>query len=169
MVEVMIASSLASFVLASILSSFLFIGRSGVNAVNYNDMETQARRALEIFAEDTRQASAISWTNATTVTMTVNTHPVTYTYIAANRAFYRDDGTGNRPVLTGIVNFTFVPYSITAQVLPLITATDLAIANARTKQLQISLRASRTNQTVVDATNTVLSARFILRNKVVTT
>ena len=44
---------------------------------------------------------------------------------------------------------------------------ELAAAGTNTKQLQISLQASRTNQTVVAATNTVLSARFILRNKIV--
>ena len=47
-------------------------------------------------------------------------------------------------------------------------AAELAAAGTNTKQLQISLQASRTNQTVVAATNTVLSARFILRNKIVT-
>ena len=46
---------------------------------------------------------------------------------------------------------------------------DLAQAAQVTKQLQISLRASRTTATVATATNTVLSARFILRNKHVTT
>ena len=48
------------------------------------------------------------------------------------------------------------------------TVAERSTASSSTKQLQISLEASRSNTTVVAATNTVLSARFILRNKIVT-
>jgi len=52
--------------------------------------------------------------------------------------------------------------------MPLSTAAERTAASSSTKQLQITLEATRTNTTVVAATNTVLSARFILRNKIVT-
>src|SRR3954465_12895830 len=72
LVEVMVASTLASFVLAAVLSTFLFMGRSGANLRNYSDMESQARRSLEAFAEDVRQASAITWNTSTDITLAVN-------------------------------------------------------------------------------------------------
>jgi len=162
----MIGAALSSFILAGVLSTFLFLGRSGANFQNYSDMESQARRALEMFAEDVRQASAISWTSNESVTLTVNSASVVYAYNSSTRVFYRN-GTS---LITGITagSFAYKAYKVDGTELPLATAANLTAAGVNTKQLQISLEASRTSRTVVAATNTVLSARFILRNKIVT-
>lgn len=172
LVEVMIGATLSSFILVAVMSSFLFLGRSGANIQNYNDMESEARTALELFAEDTRQASSIAWTSATEVTLTVTGNSIIYAYDASTKEFQRTvvvAGTPNtRTLVSGITSFTFNAYSITGVDLPLTTAAELATATKSTKQLQISLEAARSTQTVVDATNTVLSARFILRNKRIT-
>ncbi|WP_414663210.1 PilW family protein [Horticoccus sp. 23ND18S-11] len=170
LVEIMIGATLSALILAGTMSTFLFLGRSGANIQNYSDMESQARKALEIFAEDARQASAITWTSDTQITLTVNSANVVYTYSNANRTFSRVDATSNRVLISGITSGTFLfrGYNLSGVLLPVTTAAELAAAGTNTKQLQISLQASRTNQTVVAATNTVLSARFILRNKIVT-
>lgn len=170
LVEVMIGATLASFILAGVMSTFLFMGRSGANIQNYNDMESQARTALELFAEDTRQASAIHWNSDEELYLTVNATHIYYYYDSTAKAFYRKvTSTGApRALVTGITTFAYKAYSITGAELALATATDLTTATKSTKQLQISLEAARSNQTVVDATNTVLSARFILRNKRIT-
>lgn len=188
----MIGSTLASFILAGVLSTFLFLGRSGANIQNYNDMESQARRALEQFAQDTRQASAIVWKAAGTATLTVDTksatvswnigealemivdgNPVTYTYSAGRllrtALVPATTSFATRTILSGITSFSFKAYTITgAEIAGIGTTTTLTSAGQTTKQLQISLQASRTSTTVSTATNTVLSARFILRNKRVT-
>ena len=39
LVEVMIASSLGTMVLAGVMSTFLMLGRSGANIANYSEME----------------------------------------------------------------------------------------------------------------------------------
>lgn len=167
LVEVLIGASLSGFILAGVLSTFLFLGRSGANIQNYNDMESQARRCLEQFAQDTRQASTITWNSANSVTLLVDSVAVTYTY-ASNR-FVRISGGATRTMLTGITSFSFKAYTITGAEVPAIgTTTPLTSAGQVTKQLQISLQASRRSETVSTATNTVLSARFILRNKRVT-
>jgi len=170
LVEVMIGATISSFILLAVMTSFLFMGRSGANIQNYNDMEAQARTALELFAEDTRQASAITWITKDEIYLTVNAVQIYYYYVAADKTFYRKETTGGTPreLVTGITNFNFSAYTITGTTLALDSATALATAGRSTKQLQISLEAARSNQTVVDATNTVLSARFILRNKRVT-
>ena len=64
--------------------------------------------------------------------------------------------------------FSFRAFNVAGVEMPVANAGQRTIANASTKQLQLSLQASRFNTTVVAATNTVLSARFILRNKHVT-
>lgn len=175
LVEVMIAATLAAFTLAAVLSSFLFLGRSGANIQNYSDMESQARKALELFAEDVRQASAITWSTSTSVTLLVNAQAITYSYSSTNNNFVRINYVGgisavSRVLISGITpnTFTFRAYTVSGNELPLATAANLTAAGVNTKQLQISLESNRASQTVVAATNTVLSARFILRNKIVT-
>lgn len=194
LVEMMIGATISSFVLAGILSTFLFMGRSGANIQNYSDMETQARKALELFAQDTRQASAITWVSPNQLRLVVNGNNHTYTYTngaSANtgtltRTTVIASVTTNTVLLTGIINPVprtsdtqttctpfFRAYNINGTEFKAIqyavpTATELATASSGTKQLQISMEASRTSQTVASATNTVLSARFILRNKRVT-
>lgn len=169
LVEVLIGATLGTLILAGVLTAFLFLGRSGVGIQNYNDMESQARKSLELFAEDVRQASAITWNDTVTVTLNVNSAPVIYTYVASAGTFYRRDASGTRALVTGVTAFAFKAYTITGTEI-----TDLSSAAARTsaskvtKQLQLTLEAARARSTLATATNTVLSARFILRNKVVT-
>ena len=176
LVELMIGSSLGAFILAAVLSTFLFMGRSGANLQNYNDMEAQARKALEYFAEDTRQASGVTWgTDDKTVSLTVGINTITYQYNASARRFARQEVVtatsavvSTRVLVTGITTFAFTAYNISGSNVPISTTAERTAANGTTKQLQISLESSRTNTTVVAATNTVLSARFVLRNKRVT-
>lgn len=170
LVEVMIAAALSSFILAGVLSTFLFLGRSGVNVQNYSDMESQARKALETFAEDVRQASAITWNSAVSMTLVVNTASIVYEYDSSAGTFSRQTAGTTRRLISGITagSFTFKSYNIAGNELPLVTAANWTAATSSTKQVQISLECSRSNVTVVAVTNTVLSARFILRNKLVT-
>lgn len=167
LVEMMIGATLGSFVLLAVLLTFLFLGRSGANLRNYSDMEAQARKALELFAEDTRQASAVTWASANSVTLVVNGVNVTYTHASGN--FSRTINSVTTTLLTGITTFNFLAYTISGTALTdFSTATARTAANASTKQIQISLSAARTTQTVATATNIVLSARYVLRNKRVT-
>jgi prepilin-type N-terminal cleavage/methylation domain-containing protein len=170
LVEVMISAAIGSAILAAVLSTFLFLTRSGANLRNYSDMESQARKALEVFAEDVRQASSISWTSNTCCTVKVNTIPITYCYSSSDGTFTRTVGTAVTSLITGITSgsFSFKAYNVAGTEMPLATSANLAAATLSTKQLQISLEATRNTQTVTSATNLVLSARYILRNKIVT-
>jgi len=185
LVEVMISAALASFLLVAVLTSFLFLGRSGANMQNYTEMEVQARRTIETFAEDVRMAKDATWNSANSLTLTVvtssgTTATYTYTYDTTAKNFTRTAGTKTTILLTGIVPFTGSDHLFTAYKISPPTLADpgtidlsgnaaaLATASSLTKQVQISLRSIRSTQTVTDATNSVISARFILRNKKVT-
>jgi prepilin-type N-terminal cleavage/methylation domain-containing protein len=177
LVEVMISAFIGAWILAAVLSTFLFMGRSGANIQNYNDMEQQSRRALEYFAEDTRQASGVVWTTDTTLKLTVATNTITYTYDSTAGTLTRtvvvtatSATTYNRVLITGITagKFSFTAYNIAGNSVAIDTTANRLTANGTTKQIQLSLECARTNTTVVAATNSVLSARFILRNKKVT-
>lgn len=171
LVEVLIASSLSSMVLAGVLSTFLFLGRTGANVANYADMESQARTALEQFGQDARQAGGITWNSPHSVTLHVGGVDVVYAYDSTAGTFSRTVGGTTRVLVDGVTDeFTFTGYTIGGAkvVSDLTTADGRTAANGVTKQLQIYFKASRTDVTVTRATNTVLSARFILRNKRVT-
>lgn len=167
LVEVLIGATLGSFVLLGILTTFLFLGRSGANLRNYSDMESQARKALEFFAEDTRQASAVTWASADSVTLLVHGAYITYTF--ASGSFSRTASGTTRTLLSGITTFNFLAYTISGAALTdFTTSAARTNANGKTKQIQISLSAARSTTTVTTASNIVLSARYVLRNKPVT-
>ncbi len=184
LVEVLVATTLGGVLLAAVLSSFLFLGRTGYAIQNYADMEAQARNAMETFALDVRMAYDVTWTvvnnrptAVTVVTMQGNTRiPYTYTYNASAGTFTRQR-TGSSPgpvttLITGIkpnsaVDF-FTAYKIDTQKINFATTSTTA-AGLMTKQIQISLEAQRTRSTLAATTNKVVSARFVLRNKKVTT
>lgn len=173
----MVAATLSSFVLAGILSTFTMLGRTGYNAANYSMMEAEARRALETFSEEARLASNIIWNSANSVTLTVvtatTTYQVTYAYdttsgSATYQCFYRVAGLANstsprRILVRSVSDFAFCRYKV-------VNGVDYtAINDLETKQIQITLRTVRTGITTVATTNAVLSARVVLRNKVVST
>jgi len=173
MIELMISATLGSFLLLAVLTAFLFMGRSGANMQNYTEMEVQARRAIETFAEDVRMAKDATWNTAQSLTLTVvtssgTTATRTYTYDSTAGTFTRVAGTDTRKLITGISTFSFTAYKINTDTIDLSDSTTLAAASSLTKQVQISLRTIRSTRTVTDATNSVISARFILRNKKVT-
>ena len=169
LVEMMVGATLASIILAATLGTFLFLGRSGANLRNYNDMEAQARKSLEIFAEDTRQASSVIWASSESVTLIVNASSIVYTHAAGN--FTRKTASSTTTLLSGISTgtFQFSAYDINGTAITdFSTVAARTTANNSTKQIQISLSAARKTQTVAKATSIVLSARYVLRNKKVT-
>ena len=173
----MAAASLSSVVLTGVLSSFVLLGRNSYNAANYSVMEAESRRALELFTEEARMADNITWNSGSSVTLSVvgasGSYLVTYAYDSATtgataRAFYRKLGAASStttPLLlvSKVSDFAFRRYKV-------VNGTDFSASNdLETKQLQITLRTVRTGVTTVNATNAVLSARVVLRNKQVST
>ena len=172
LVEVVIGSAIGVFVLLGVLTTFLMLGRSGVNIVSYSSMDTQTRKGLEEFAQDVRMASAFSWNSATSITLTVpdnyagTGNQVTYAWddtagSPTYHYFYRMPGTAasvapRTTYVANVTGFSFYRYDRLN-----VAATD----DAHTKRLQISMTITTTNRTVVAATDTTISASFILRNK----
>lgn len=169
LVEIMMGTALSVFILAGALAAFLFMGRTEVNIQNYNDMEAEARHALDVFAEDARPASAVTWNNRNSITLTVNSAPVTYTYDDVSHTFLRRDGVGAQTLVRGIKDGSFAIRGYTVAgtaITAFLSEEDLIAASRSTKQLDISFDLLRSHRPTVTATDAGLSARFILRNKV---
>ena len=169
LVEVMIASTLGTIVLAGVLSTFLMLGRSGANVANYSMMEAESRRALEELSQDLRMAKEIEWNSAESVTLTVpdnypsTANQVTYAFDSATKDFYRMPGTASatnpRTVLVrSAASCSFARFD----------RQNNATTNPRAiKRLQLTLVIRRKGQTVAAASNTIFSASYILRNRLV--
>jgi prepilin-type N-terminal cleavage/methylation domain-containing protein len=187
LIELLVAASLSAILLTAVLSSFLFLARSGISLVHYNEMEAEARRGLQVFAEDVRSARDITWNDADrgagghSITLTLpgltsnaDEVLVTYYYDASQagptaRSFCRKSGgrdSAAPPVVlvSHVTRFGLERYK--AGIDAHRPASDkLAVNDLETKQLQLTLTASRERATVATSTHIVLSARFILRNK----
>ncbi|MBI2518719.1 MAG: hypothetical protein HYV95_17730 [Opitutae bacterium] len=175
--ELIIAATLSGFVLAGVLSAFVFIGRSGFRTSSLSELENEARRGLEVFAEDARLASDIRWNNAQSITLTVPASAaastqVTYAYDSSSAgvtagSFYRlpgdaDSAAPRRVLIHGLApDFAFKRYKLEQPGV----ADNSAASDLETKQIQLVLRAQRTSVATAGVSQSVVSARYILRNK----
>jgi prepilin-type N-terminal cleavage/methylation domain-containing protein len=172
LVEVLIATSLSAIILGGVLTSSVMIGRSSTVLANYTEMEGQARLGLEQFAQDVREAESITWISATEIRLTYrDTADVTYALLLDARGIWTFSRNG-RVAIDRVLpeSFSLIGYTIAGLEIPLAVegTPEFAQATRDTKQLQISMRARRTGVNLPAATHTVISARFILRNKRVT-
>ena len=174
LVEVMIAGTIGSMVIAGVLSTFLMLGRSGQRLYYYNGMETESRRTLEEFAQDVRMASDCVYNSSTSITLTVvdnyvaNSNQVTYTFgdvttggITIPSCFYRRPGNAASTatptiLMRSITDCAFSRYDVLGNA----TTSDIS-----TKRVELSLRASVTRSTLVASTDNIVSATYLLRNK----
>lgn len=176
--ESLIAIAVSSIIMAAVLTSFYQMIKSGLNVYNYVDMEEEARRGLEQFGEDVRMAYVAHWNSSTSVTLYMTstsadaTKDVTYYYDNATQAFRR-----NGPDrVTGVIADNALIHNVQTGfsfsrwykgVPPTASSSD-----ARTWQLQLSLTIKKQvnefgiqTSSAVAATNLVVSARYILRNR----
>ncbi len=186
----MIGATISSFLLVGILSTFLLMGRSSANIVNYTQIEAKARQSLELFSREARLAYQVSAYSNDSVTLHIpdNTsnprgtgagaYTVTYAFDTANSRMTRAENGGTAVELVtgvdqvpGTAFFNYYRY-----VRPTTYAnvgegyftgftTNTATSAREIKQIEVSFLLRRQNVTVATATNKVLSARFILRNK----
>jgi Tfp pilus assembly protein PilW len=182
----MISMSLASFLMLGVLSSFLMLGRSGVNAQNYTLLEAKARKSLEWFSREARLANGVTSYGSNSVTLTIPdtsssrtavAYSVTYSFDSTAGTFSRTgppidtpSGASSTTVLitgvqqiTGVNPFNYYRYVTTGYASGF--SSNTASNTTEIKQIEISFLLQLTSTTAATASNKVLSARFILRNK----
>jgi type II secretory pathway pseudopilin PulG len=182
--EVLIASGLCAVLMGAVMSTFLTVGRGGMNLANYAAMDGEARLGLDVFGRDIRQAEDITWISPTSFTVQVRGAAITYAlqYDSVRREWQLLRG--DRPVIKGVDKDTFklTAYTVTfaapiegddaetgAELRPVeVSLDDLLRASRETKQLQLEFKTVRPSPTLAATSNSVVSARFILRNKRVT-
>lgn len=184
LIEVMVGAAIGAFVLTGVLSTFVVIGKNGANAANYTQLEAQARQGLETFSREARLANSVGSYSSTSVTLgipdttsgSVSTvaYYVTYAYNSTSQTFTRTGPPLNNPsgasgtttLISGVQNLTLNYYRYVTGGGYADGFTSNTASNAtEIKQIELTLTAKLTSVTVAAATDQVLSARFILRNK----
>jgi hypothetical protein len=170
----MVAALLSGLVLTGVLTATLQLMRSGVRITQYAEMSTQVRRGLEQLGHDLKIASAIKWNSASDITLTLpttggSTTQVTYAWTSATQSLFSVPGTDST-VTTGRV---FLVRGIPALADGSAGATfarfdrdgNAATTDLATKRVQVILNVVRQTGQTATATDTAVSASFILRNK----
>lgn len=191
LVEVLIGFALASIILTGVMTTFLMMTRTGVLAQNYTELEAEARKALETFSREARMAYDVGSYSSTSVTLkipdttenrtgnvtTSGAYSVTYTFDRANSLFKRTGPPITNP--SGTVSTTTLVTNVkqigTQDYIRYFrydntgyqdgSAGQTATSTTEIKQIELNFIAQRSSTTVATATDKVLSARFILRNK----
>lgn len=186
LVEILIATVLAVMVLLGVMTTFVFMARTGYVAWNYTALEVEARKALELFSREARMANGVSAYSSSSVTFTIpdstydrtaTLYSVTYAFNTTNHTFTRTGPPINDP--TGTVSTT----TLATQVQQIGTTdfiryfryvtggyqsgftSNTAASPAEIKQVELNFVAQRVQTGAGASTDKVLSARFILRNK----
>jgi len=162
--ELMLAITIGGIVLAGAATTVNLWARSSVAVGNYADMSGTCRRALDIFASDVRMANDVSVSTADTFTFTAygsGTSSVTVSYVFddTNDTLTRTyDGT-SRVILENVEKF-----GLTYSDLTLSTTTNPL--SVKVVQIKAILQ-----KKVINLSNTdeIISARFMLRNRRVST
>ena len=192
MVELLVSTTIGGLVLVGVLTMFLLIARTAANLRNYSDIEIAAREALEVMSREIRSAYDVTTMGASTLTLAVpdnsatrNAHgySVTYTFNATAGTITRDGpplydttlASSPAVLLTGVEKisasddvfnyYRYVNSSTLGAGYVDGFATNTAPSARAVQQIEMKFQLSRKSTTVRAATNKVLSARFIIRNK----
>lgn len=177
-IEVLVASGLGSLVLGGIASLIMYSARSAAAVVNYTDLDTKSRYALDVIGRELRQATAVLafQTNlpvkSLTLTNANQASCVRLTYDSAARTLvFSKTGQPDLTALAECDQFGFALYQRT----PCLTATNILYYPATNiaglfdaslcKLISLSWKCSRTIYTERVNTESVQAAQIVLRNK----
>jgi type II secretory pathway pseudopilin PulG len=176
LVEVLVSVSLASVVLAAVLSSYVFLGRNLVRLANYQALETKAREALAYLQRDVALASSVksgTTPTANSVTLVLPTGEVTYSFDGSTGTLRRQAATGPSPdflLLQGdrcrCSAFAF-DYLTTTAVAPVSQLDPSRNVPYSIKQIVVrfDLETPGGQSVGTRTTYSAVSGRFLLRNK----
>ena len=165
MVELLVVVVLFAAVVAISSSSLITLGKASTGIGNYAEMNYQARHVLEEFGSDVRMGSMVELFTATRfefkyIDSSNTEQSVTYEYVSSDSTLYRSENGTTIPILQNLASFEFDYFNLNLQ--------EVAIGNSALEVKGVRVSA-RMEQKVVSLANTneVLSARFMMRNRLV--
>ncbi|MDQ8193357.1 type II secretion system protein [Coraliomargarita sp. SDUM461004] len=175
LVELMVSVALLGIVMTSMVATFMVFASGSKGVAAYTEMSRQSRIALELFARDVRAAEDVWVANQDELRVIIpqnafyNGNSVAYHYDSDIGIFSRVERDqhgvvrSNEILLDGVEGFTFGFFDPLGQALPF--DTESLLLSAKSVQIDAALRrvVSRT-----EATDYIISARFMMRNRAVT-
>jgi len=160
LVEVLIVTTLCGLVLAVSTGSLLFLAKSTQGLGNYQEMNMTSRFALEAFGSDARMTDDVNSVSSSQVSLEVynssgGTDTVVYAYDADEGVFSRTQNGTTKSILEDVQSLSFVFYNLNGS-----ETTNLI----EIKEIQLRAEMQRTVLTL-DNTNEIISARYMMRNR----
>jgi hypothetical protein len=164
--------TLAEFLIASGVGSLSFMvlgalsyhsGRSFVAMVNYADLETRSRNALDTMTREIRQANNLSSYTACNLTFQdFDGQPLTYTYNPDSRELARAKNGTNTTLLTECDSLSFSVFQRNpTNDFNVVSTTNAALV----KLIQLNWKCSRTIFKSKINTESVQSAKIVIRKQ----
>ncbi len=162
LIEIMVSMSIMSLVLTGVTSSFTFLTKTALGLGNYVIMNQDSRVGLELLSRDIRMASDINFMDDDNLTITVpvgggGTTVIDYSYEAEQGLVNREEGGETTTILKDIEDFDFNYYTF----LSVETANILEV-----KEVQVEAKMVKEIYNM-ENTSHLISARYLMRNKIV--
>jgi prepilin-type N-terminal cleavage/methylation domain-containing protein len=176
MTELLIGSTLASMIMAAVLSSFVFLGRNLTRLANYHSLESKGREAATYLTRDLALAQGVktgTTPTASTLTLAMPSGNVTYTYDATTSKLRRQSNYGAVQDIYLLHNdtsactaFTFDYYTMsggapTSQVSPAVNVPY----SIKQIQFRFTVETPGLLNSGTHATYDAVSARYVIRNR----
>jgi len=173
LIELCVAMGISSVVLCSLMAFSMYGSRSFAAMGNYSDLDGQSRRAVDLLGRELRQATSLleMQTNGTakwlTVTNTLKSFGVKVVYDSASRTLQlQKTGQPNQTVLTECDQWDYKIYTRAPNVTSTSIDFNIATTNTECKLIDMSWKCSRTIMGQKVNTESVQTAKIVLRNKV---
>jgi type II secretory pathway component PulJ len=176
LVEVLIGSTLAALVMAAVLTSFVFLGRSLTRLANYQTLEAKSRQALGYLRADlalAREVKSGSTPTASSLTLVLPAGEVTYTYdsaagnlhrqatFGANQDFYLLQNDHCTCLALAFYYYTTANGTATSQIFPSLNVPY----SIKGIEVRFTLQTPGSASPPTRATYQVVSSRIPIRNK----
>ncbi|WP_269538927.1 PilW family protein [Cerasicoccus fimbriatus] len=162
--EIMISTALLGFLMAGLVSTFVFMLRSSVSLGNYADMNRDGTYFLERFGREIRMTSNVITAADNSFTIDVDstsgTERITYSYLSSSGELVRVNNTtsSKKVMLDNISGIKIEYYNILG---------DLTTNINEVKSIQLRVDLTRNNMRD-DNTDHIISARYNMRNRIIT-
>ncbi|MBK1879940.1 PilW family protein [Pelagicoccus mobilis] len=163
LVELLITMSLCGLVLAASTGSLLFLAKSTRGLGNYQEMNMASRFALEDFGSDARMTSDVNSASDSRVSIEVynssgSTDTIVYSYDADAGTFSRTEGGVTRVLLEDVITLSLNYFNLSG------VALDSSPNPLEVKEIQLQAEMYREVMQIGN-TNEIISARFMMRNR----
>ncbi|MEX0332127.1 MAG: type II secretion system protein J [Puniceicoccaceae bacterium] len=187
LVEVLVAMVISVFILASSYATIISLAKGSESMINFTEMNTQTRKALELFARDARMSENVYefTTNKVSILREVwdsksgkyEKRYIIYQHVPEAGTFVRSVWTtpvappyypvgeiakDRETLLYDVEQMNFFYYRLVDPEIP--NYDPIARTRLEVKHVQLEAKLKRTVLNL-DNTNYILSARFMMRNK----